>query len=41
MDKRGVLEHDITPTAGMLLIELLSSDQSISCYMKYVRICME
>lgn len=40
IDERGVLEHDSTPTAGRLLIDLLLSYHYASCYMgrAYLRI---
>lgn len=41
MDKRGVLEHDITSTAGRRVIELLSSDHCTSFDMRNVCLLME
>lgn len=31
MDKRGVPEHSVPPTAGLLVIELLSLNHYMSC----------
>lgn len=41
MDKRGVLEHDTTPTAERLLIELLLSYHCASYHMGHVCLRVE